>query len=904
MLAPVVPQGQLETASLRLRSGWKLWWEQPFLLKLVDLGLISILILAPFLMGGRQAMGQLVLCFTSALTAILWSLHQAHRGDGRWRFTGIEPIMLLGLGLIALQCCQLSPSFIHAISPESQNLLPAWNETHLLLQSEWKLISFTPSDTWSNLVVIVACILFFFVLSQRLQTVESLNWYLMILAIGASLMALFGLAQFLFGNGKFFWVYEHPMTDTSASAKGAFTNANHFANYLAIAVPAQIYFILLQLHSSNHVVSNSSGNRFLNRIRNLDIKLIALSSLFGVTLIAILCSGSKPGMFAAFIAVVVMLAISWQTSLVNGRAVLIGGVLAILWMLTIPWLSTNENTFSQTRLSQNSSVHAIGRQQIWDANIQGIRHFPLAGTGLGSHHEVYWLWFQAPLEGVEYSHAENGYLQIAMETGLTGLGLVILLWLTSILWCAQGLWNASTFRTKGIIATAATGLFLSLIQSITDFVWYVPAYINVVLLYAVCAWRMSLMRFFETTIQSIKVRNQNRTLSRMTWICAIPLIALTGGWMVREKLPEVAAERIWDEYLHITLNHPGEVAQAPLTLAPVEQQKQRIELAIAAAEANPHSQKLQLHAGLACLNQFAINQQRQQRHMPLSQIRDAARSLFTSPDEMDQWLNRPGVLGEERRLLEEAIKHFRASLAACPLQPRPYLELAELVWLEGARPQAELDLVKQSVIARPRDARAHFALGRILWLNGEHNEAAEHWQYAFRQDIGYRGHLIHSMAAYVPARFFLDYFDPDHETLKQMKSAYENSEDHSGYQLVLETLGKSSIQRAGSLSGEAAESEWLLAHECFASLKDNKNAYRCGQEAVRMRPQSPHARQTFGVWLYKNGYYPDSIEHLSWCEKRRPNEKWISSMVREAQQKSQSNPEVQIAVEPPETLIR
>lgn len=894
------------------------WRDQPSLLKGVDLGLMAILVVAPFLMGGRQALGQVVLCGLSAGTAVLWSVYQWSRGNGRWRFTGVEPIMLLGLGLIALQCSQLSPSLIDAISPRVHRLLSGWEENDTLMRGVWNRISFTPSDTWSDLIVIVACLLFFFVAVQRLSTLTDLERYLRVVALGGGAMSLFGLVQYFTGNGKFFWVYAHPMTDTLSAAKGAFTNANHFANYLAIALPAQLLMLVLRSRTQRDepasqvdTTNESPAQKILSGVRRLDPALCFWGCLLGITCLGIVNSQSRIGLLSATGGVLLTLTILWHRELISLRQAALGIALILISLLSVPLLespvSGSTDSAEGMRIAmetRNTPVRHAGHSSIWKANLKGIQEFPLVGTGLGSHHEVYWLWFNAPQDGIEYSHAENGYLQIALETGMIGLGLVSLLWMTSLLWCAQGLWHAESMRARSMMTVVTAGLIISLLQSLVDFVWYVPACVNIVLLYAICAWRISLMRFFEPTVQLLRCRTSSWNLTRLSWACMIPLLSVLGYWMVQEKLPELASEPIWDEYLRSTLVQSAGVDQAGLPLS-IDQQHHRIELALAAAKANPDAPRMRLHAGLACLNQFALNQAKRQHHMPLSQIRDAARSLFTSTEEMNQWLDRPGVLGTERQLLEEAIGHFRASLKRCPLQPRPYLELAELVWLEGASGRAEQDLVTQAVQSRPGDARAQFAMGRLLWLNGEHKAAAEHWQFAFRQDAGYRGHLITSLASYVPARFFLDYFEPDHESLKQLREAYRSSDDLTGYQLVLEALARSSVQRAGLLKGNAAEAEWILAHQCYAELGDSREAYRCGRGAIVANPKSYPAHHQFGIWLYQNGYFAESVDELTWCLNQRPQELWLADMRTEARGKLRSGlPRARVAEEPARSLVR
>ena len=56
-------------------------------------------------------------------------------------------------------------------------------------------------------------------------------------------MAAFGLAQFLAGNGKFFWFYEHPFSNTYGCAKGSFSNRNHFAHFLALGIGPLVWWL-------------------------------------------------------------------------------------------------------------------------------------------------------------------------------------------------------------------------------------------------------------------------------------------------------------------------------------------------------------------------------------------------------------------------------------------------------------------------------------------------------------------------------------------------------------------------------------------------------------------------------------------------------------------------------------
>lgn len=873
------------------------------LLTIIDAGLAAILVLVPFFWGGETALGQIVICSISTLVALTWCLHQCLSGDGRWRFTGVEPIMLLGLGVVFLQCWELTPEFIRALSPRVPRLLTEWAEASAPFATEWNRISLTPVNTWGDFVGLVAAIEFFFVLVQRLQSVEDVTRFVRLVAVGGAAMAGFGLAQLAWGNGKFFWFYEHPLTNTHLIAKGAFASSEHFANYLALTLPAQLLMFVSVLPDRSRFVP-LTGNPSRRRLfGSLPMPLLLWGAGGLLTFTAIACANSTSGLISSVVGILLALLIFWQKSLLTFRQAGTGlvGVLVILVM--IPFVHAPDHLESKHRVNVpqlRSITNTIAPQRDpWKANVSGIQEFPLAGTGLGSHSEVFGLWFHLNPGDGEEQRVKNGYLQLTLETGITGLGLAVLLWLTSLLWCAQGLWNSVSPRGGGLMAVVASGLVMSLVQSGFVSVWYIPACVHLVLLYGVAAWRISLMRFFESSCPS---RSAVRKRIRWGWGAAIPVVLLLGTWMVMEKLPALAAEPVWNEYLRLTVTQQ-ELEDAEQD-SNIELLERRISLARAAAAANPQSHELQLHAGLACLKQFTLHQAASQRFMPLSQIRDAARTLFESQDEMNEWLDRPGVLGKDRRLLELAMKHFQASLAACPLQPRPYLELAELVWLEGGSEQDERELVQQAVSVRPGDARAQFAMGRILWLEGAQKDAAIHWQNAFRFDVEYRSQLIGILADYVPARFFLDHFEPDYVALKQLRNAYRNTEDLLGYQLILDNLGRAAIRNAVVRRGESAAAEWMLAHECFAELGDRKNAYHTAKEAVISAPDFYDSHELFGLWLYRNGMFPEAVRELDWCLKSRPAESWLQTIQANAREQVSPVGKTQFAEEPGERVIR
>ena len=65
-----------------------------------------------------------------------------------------------------------------------------------------------------------------------------------------------------------------------------------------------------------------------------------------------------------------------------------------------------------------------GRRAIWDADFKALPDYCCLGSGVGSHREIYPMYLTDSWE-VEFTHAENGYLQVALETGFPGLALLL-----------------------------------------------------------------------------------------------------------------------------------------------------------------------------------------------------------------------------------------------------------------------------------------------------------------------------------------------------------------------------------------------------------------------------------------------------------------------------------------------
>src|SRR5688500_4537592 len=99
---------------------------EQMLLRTVDAALAGVVFVLPFCMGGRQAIGQLLLVVLATLAAVAWTARQSIAPEGRWRSTAAQWLLLAATLLVAVQILTLPESWLVRLSPELPHMLPLW----------------------------------------------------------------------------------------------------------------------------------------------------------------------------------------------------------------------------------------------------------------------------------------------------------------------------------------------------------------------------------------------------------------------------------------------------------------------------------------------------------------------------------------------------------------------------------------------------------------------------------------------------------------------------------------------------------------------------------------------------------------------------------------------------------
>ncbi|MBI2479521.1 MAG: hypothetical protein HYV60_13065 [Planctomycetia bacterium] len=827
----------------------------------IDAGIASTVLLAPLFMGGRGPVGRFVFVLCVALTAMCWCARQCLADRGSWRKSGVEWLLLAGLGLLLLQLTPLPHALLSLVSPHTFDLLPLWNpdsdsSVHL---GVWNQVSLHPMATQSGLATYVAYVMLFLVTFQRFDDVQDIQRLLRLIAVAACLMAVIGLAQFLFSNGKFLWVFEHVSRDTTDVVKGPFQNQNHLAHLLALGIGPLLWWLSTmhaELHERRH---NRVRHRLLDPAVQSQILWVALGTVTFTALLTFSRGGVIVTVLAGLSAVAIL---SWK-GMFSRRA---------LFAVATRRLGT-------FRDSQSIDEMSHGRWALWNAHFKAIPDFWLLGSGVGTHRDIYPTYLDEHFD-VEFTHGESGYFPLLLETGVLGAGLFLVGACFAIRWACLPLLRATDRATVACAAAIVPGLIASTVHSLGDFVWYIPACMTmtVLLLAAACYLYHTCATNERLSQSSGTVEHSPSSFApRLAWVGAAVVCVFASALATSALLGPAVAAPHWYKYLRLakTTNAANWQPTKSETLVALAAD---VEATVAAdpSDARAHAQLAGLY-----LQQFDIAQQQSQNPMPLSQIRDAAlASEFASKQELDDWLNI--AVGDNRRLFDTALEHALQSVRLCPLQGEAYALLARVAFLEGPHADRKRLYVQQALLVRPFHSRVQFVAGQESLLDGNAEDAFVHWKKAFHGEREVQDELVRELTAIIPAKDLLEALAPNQRGLEALLNHYQQVSEtesakvvatHYMHFLEKQLFDVPRLKQASTLKTLSSLHEYLDSPE---------EAIRLAQEASGLAPTDFDLKLRLGRLFFNSGRFAEAQAELQWCARRQPDNVEIRAMLTDA----------------------
>jgi len=405
-------------------------------------GIVPAYLLLCLLLGGASAAGfiaNLVLQIV-ALPLIGW---------GVWHLLQAGPapqlrsaVILLSL-LVALALLQLVP-----LPPALWTHLPgrgpvAQGYALLGLPLPWLPLSLAPQNSlYSLLWLLPAFAIFLSIVALGAFRARGIATVI----VAVTLLAVtVGALQVIGGDSAYFY----DVTNIG-QAVGFFANSNHNATLLLVCIPflAALQATLLRRSGSSR---SASAVRFL------------IGALYAVIFVGLLINSSLAGIgLCVPVALGTWLTFGRQKPLVR-RALLIGTIVASVAAIVLIAVGPfGNNLFGHQTANVEQS-----RQTSFALTFQAAREYFPVGSGLGSFQSIYHT--QEPLASVTgtfMNHAHSDWLELLLETGLTGLLLIaaFLYWGVRRVRAIWGAEDRDPFAQAAVIAVIAM-----LMHSLVDY---------------------------------------------------------------------------------------------------------------------------------------------------------------------------------------------------------------------------------------------------------------------------------------------------------------------------------------------------------------------------------------------------------------------------------------------------
>jgi len=911
---------------------------------LTDAILAALVLVLPFIMGGREAWGHRTLITLSLALGCVWCLHRVCTG-GRLMLTSVEPLIIAGLLLVWFQTIPLTPAVLGKLSGEYERLLPSWADTQVSAKGDtapqsWSTASLLPSETEHALLMLLSYGIIAIVVAQRLSSEDDCHKLLKLVGLSGILMAAFAVIQLATSNDRFFWFYRQPYTGTREILKGAFTNRNHFAQFLALSVGPLIWWMLVgRTQTAEPVVMQRKGlgpahgnqSRFGNII---DPTMLILLCAIGGVLVAIMLSLSRGGMVAASLACSICLAGLWKSGKVQASLALIMvalGVIAIGGLMVFGQEKVEERVNQLASMDADKIDQMNARRTIWKADVGVIKAFPLVGTGVGSHRHVYPIYMEelADFQGVSFSHAESSYVHLALETGLAGLGL---LGLGLLFVLGRIVWNLLKSHDAGRVAALAAvlaGIVGGIVHAAGDFIWYVPAIVVSTIMLGVIGLRLC----------SGFTPEQGIFMPRICWMAA-GLGCLLVLCRVQPDLGgRVAGERLWFQYLNAQFDESramtervtskreeeetdsspdedsvaqetpsgrptnnlatyGETVTATNDNAVAKSMNRRISLLMASLKANPNQPLAAMHLAGRSLDLFRTLQKKSDNPLDIVNIRDTVLvSKFRTTAEMQTWLKR--AFGARVKLIVLADQMARRSLMLCPVQEEAYEMLISTGFIRDPQDRQREAMLVQAMRLGQYSPTVRFTAGFALLADGKPGEAIEQWAVVFHSNAQMRRSFCQRIGGTTSVDFILTHFQPSAEELDEVLAEYSKFGRRPEVEKILFLIAEKTRpeEPARVAAPDAAatpagrERHIKLLTEAARTAYDFQLFERSEdllRIAITCDGTSYWPRHALGLLLFEQKNYPEAETLFAWCYEQEPGDTKLEEKRRECRRLAQN----------------
>lgn len=266
----------------------------------------------------------------------------------------------------------------------------------------WMPLSLAPADTIATAMALIPP-LAMLALVLRLGAYRD-DWLVYAMLTAACISVAFGFRQ-IRGGGMDHYFYPYNSWGTAA---GTFANANHQATLLLISIP-----FLVALAARRWRKEPNANDRLLTAVVAGGVALVVAAGVAMNQSFALLIIGA-PVVGAAAL------------QLIPAGRVRLGRLAVMLAVLFLAGTAVLAIMVSAGTSTSNRTSVTI-RADIWSHSARALSDQGLIGAGIGTFPKLYPQYEDpATVERTYVNHAHNDYLEIALESGIAGVVLMLL----------------------------------------------------------------------------------------------------------------------------------------------------------------------------------------------------------------------------------------------------------------------------------------------------------------------------------------------------------------------------------------------------------------------------------------------------------------------------------------------
>jgi len=355
-------------------------------------------------------------------------------------------------------------------------------------------VSVDPFATQKYLLACVAYASVFALVLLLVNTPQRLRWLMgavLVSGVAQAVLAVFLLSlrtdyQFLF-----------TMFPAGDRAVGTFANTDHLAGYLQLALAMGVGLMLTGVDADTSNGYGWRGNT-VTTLKFLMSTRMLVRLLLVMMVIALVLTRSRAGNAAFFIALLVTgVWVAVRSPQLRRTAVVVVLSMVVVDLVVIgQWVgidkvvqrmeatSIKRQAEAATTLGVAPSVAAratVRREESLEERLFAaryalgmVRERPLLGFGGGTFHSAFPRFKGEHPLGL-YEHAHNDYVEVAADTGVLGLLLLLTLVATSLWRAARALSDRSPPHVRGAAAAVVMATLSMAVHSFVDFNMHVPA---------------------------------------------------------------------------------------------------------------------------------------------------------------------------------------------------------------------------------------------------------------------------------------------------------------------------------------------------------------------------------------------------------------------------------------------